>query len=105
FPPGGLVLEADGVVDEVPFSSRRPIEEPVFLDAADGLLWFQGLHGFKVDFQVPCNGLLADVDVWWQLEDDEVLEGPPSLGIGHLPSTIACPDDLPLTLAWSADPE
>jgi hypothetical protein len=106
FTPGGLVLEAEGVVDEIPFSSRRPIEQPVYLDAADGLLTVQGmLDGFVLEFEVPCNGLMADVAVGWSLVEDEVLEGPPTLGIAHLPATMTCPDDLPLTLQWASDPD
>jgi hypothetical protein len=105
FPPGGLILEAEGVVDEIPFQSRLPIEEAVYVQAADGLLWFQGIHGFKLELELPCNGVLADVDVWWDLQDEELLAGPPTLGIGHLPSTVACPDELALTLAWATDPE
>ena len=106
FPPGGLVLEAVGVVDSIPFSSRRPIEQPVYLFAADGLLTIQAaIDGFVLDFDVPCNGLLADVSVGWSLAEDMALEGPPTLGIEHLDTTIACPDDLALTLGWASDPD
>jgi hypothetical protein len=105
FPPGGLVLEAEGVVDTIPFSSRLPIEQPVYVYAADGLLMLQGTDGFTLDFEVPCNGLMADVAVGWALVEDQLLEGPPTLGISHLPATISCPDDLPLTLAFASDPD
>src|SRR5690606_32512900 len=105
FTPGGLVLEAEGVVDQLPFRSRLPIEQPVYLYAADGLLLLQGLTGFLIEFEIPCNGLMADVAVGWDLVEDEVLEGPPTLGIGHLPATMSCPDGLPLTLQWADDPE
>ena len=106
FTPGGLVIEAEGVVDAIPFTSRRPIEQPVYIDAADGLLTMQGeLDGFVLEFEIPCNGLMADVAVGWSLVEDAVLEGPPTLGIGHLPATMTRPDDLPLTLAWASDPD
>jgi hypothetical protein len=106
FTPGGLLIEAEGVVDEIPFTSRRPIEQPVYVDAADGLLTMQGeLDGFVLEFEIPCNGLMADVAVGWSLVEDAVLEGPPTLGIGHLPATMTCPDDLALTLAWASDPD
>jgi hypothetical protein len=106
FPPGGLVLEAEGVVDEAPFTSRRAIEQPVYVYAADGLLTVQGsLDGFVIGFEVPCNGLMADVEVGWGFVEDQALEGPPALGIGHLPATMSCPDELPLTLEWADDPE
>ena len=65
----------------------------------------QGLDGFVVELEVPCNGLMADVWVARSLVEDEVLEGPPTLGIGHLPATMECPDELALTLQWTDDPE
>jgi hypothetical protein len=104
-PPGGLVLVASGVVDEVPFESRRAIAQPVFFEASDGLIEFDGTNGFKLDFEVPCNGEIADLEVWWTVYDSSTVEGPPTLGIDHLPSTISCPDELALTLEWANDPE
>ncbi|MBL4683450.1 MAG: hypothetical protein JKY37_02580 [Nannocystaceae bacterium] len=105
FPPGGLVIAAQGVVDEVPFSMQRPIERPVSFIAEDGFVSLLGTGGFKVDFAVPCNGEFADLDVWWGLADDGVIEGPPTLSIDQLPQAIACPGELALTLTWSADPD
>jgi hypothetical protein len=105
FTPGGLVLEAEGVVDDLPFHTRLPIEQPVYVYAADGLLMLQGTDGFVIEFEIPCNGIMADIAVGWDLVEDDVLAGPPTLGIAHLPATMACPDELPLTLQWTNDPE
>lgn len=43
--------------------------------------------------------------MWFGLDGDTIFEGPPTLGIDHLPDEVACPAELPLTLAWADDPE
>lgn len=105
FPPGSVVLRAEGELDEIPFVSQRANDHPVWVDAADGLVSFDGTNGFVIDFSVPCNGEIADVKVWWSVYDSTQLEGPPALGIEHLPEAIECPDTLALSLAWASDPD
>jgi hypothetical protein len=55
FPPGALVFDASGVVDGVPFSMRRPTQEPVYIRALDGWSQLQGPDGAWLEFAVPCG--------------------------------------------------
>lgn len=103
FPPGGLVLEGSGVVDSIPFHVVRAIEQPVYLEVSDSWPRIQGVGGFLLEFQVPCNGEIADVTVWWGFDGADAPDGPPTAA-PDLPATISCPGTLDLD-ASCTDPD
>lgn len=103
FPPGGLVLEGIGVVDEIPFHVVRPIEQSVYLEISDGWPVVLGVGGFQLEFEVPCNGAIADVTVWWDFEGTDLPDGPP-IAVIDVPSTASCPTDIDLESS-SEDPD
>jgi len=103
FPAGGLVLEVEGIVDEMPFEFRAPTEEPVFFQASDGWLQTQLAGGFAVDFEIPCNGEMADVLLWFDLDAVAAPESPPYVVI-DVPTSVSCPSNVDLE-ASPADPD
>lgn len=104
FPPRGVVVEATGLVDGFPIHTQAPIESPIFYHAGVGWIRVQGAGGTYLDFEVPCNGELADVKVAWGFDEVATNEAPPSVSIAGLPSSVACPDTLALVVSAS-DPD
>lgn len=101
FPPGALVFDASGVVDGVPFSMRRPTQEPVYIRALDGWSQLQGPDGAWLEFAVPCGeDEVADVLVWWTYSSVNVEEHPPYAEI-NVPNTVPCPSTVALSKAVS----
>lgn len=96
FPPGALMFEAEGVVDGLPFASRRPTQEPLYMRAAAGWSMVQGTDGAWLEFTAPCGEESAEVLVWWGYNTVAVDEHPPYASIG-VPSTISCPSTPTLT--------
>lgn len=105
FPPGSVMLDASGVVDAIPFASRRPIEQPVYFQAGEDWMQLQGTGGAFLEFGIPCNGAVADVKVAWAFENAATAEAPPTVSIASMSSTVSCPDTLPLQLTSGADPD
>lgn len=105
FPPRGVVVEATGIVDGFPIYSRAPIESPIFYQAGVGWILLQGTGGSYLEFEVPCNGEIADVKVAWGFEEVATNEAPPSVSITELPSSVSCPDMLALLVSSAADPD
>lgn len=101
FPPGALVFHATGTVDGVPFETRRPTQEAVYLRALSGWSQLQGQDGAWLEFTVPCGeNENADILVWWSYTSISANERPPAAEIG-VPSTVACPGTVPLTKSVS----
>ncbi len=101
FPPGALVFDAEGVVDGLPFTSRRPTQEPVFLRAGQGWSMLQGIDGAWLEFTMPCGeDESADVLVWWGYNTIAVDEHPPAAEI-TVPATVPCPSTVNLTASVS----
>lgn len=105
FPPRGVVVEATGVVDGFPIYSRAPIESPIFYQAGVGWILLEGTGGSYLEFEVPCNGELADVKVAWGFDEVATNEAPPSVSIAGLPSAVTCPDTLALSVSSASDPD
>jgi hypothetical protein len=102
-PPGGLVLAASGQVDEIPFSTRKPIEQAIYLDVSASSVQIDETSGLRLDFEVPCNGEMADVQVWWEMDSSGVQQAPPTVVI-DMPSTVSCPENVDLK-AIASDPD
>lgn len=102
FPPGALVFEAEGVLDDVPFGSRRPNQEPLYLRATDGWSMVQGIDGAWLQFGVPCGEEVADVWVWWGYSSVDI-EGEPPYAEITVPATVPCPSTVTLTASLSDD--
>jgi hypothetical protein len=84
-PPGepfplGVLVSQHGVVDSVPFSVRRPNQEPLYMRATDGRSMVQGIDGSSLEFTVPCDeGETADLLVWRGYDTLDVVGSPPSI--------------------------
>jgi len=90
-------LDALGEADGLPVYVRGPIELPIFYQAGEGWTQLQGAGGSYLDLEVPCNGELAEIKLWWGFDEDEVIESPPSVAV-DLPDTVQCPGELELLL-------
>jgi dienelactone hydrolase len=104
FPPRAIVVEATGVADELPVYVRGPIELPIDYQAGEGWTQLQGEGGSYIELDVPCNGEIATVKLWWGFSEDAVIAAPPIVDV-DLPDTVSCPDELPLLLATGDDPD
>lgn len=103
FPPGALVWEAEGVVDGIPFASRRTNQRELRMRALDGWLTVQGIDGYWLQLGSECAGEEAEVLVWWGLDATAAPEGPPTVSI-DVPSQVTCPSTVTLT-GTKSDPQ
>lgn len=90
FPPGALVVDAEGVLDSVPFHVRRPNQEPLKLRAGQAWVLMQGVDGAWLEFSVPCGEDDIDVVVWWGYANVAVEDFPPQATI-NVASNVTCP--------------
>lgn len=104
FPPRAIVIAATGEADGLPVYVRGPIEVPIYYEAGEGWTLLQGTGGAYVKIDVPCNGEIAEVGLWWSFEEETITASPPQVAVS-LPSTVACPDQLELLLATGSDPD
>ena len=102
FPPGAITLEADGVVNGFPFSSRRINENPVQMVASAGWISMLGKnYGATVDLVIPCGSTSTEVALKWDFSAVAWPGKPPTIQI-DVPSTVSCPDTVSLD-ATAAD--
>lgn len=102
FPPGSIVLDAEGVIDGLPVHVRRPNGEPLYLRAGEGWTLLQGADGAWLEFTVPCGEETADVLVWWGYTGVSVPDRRPSATI-TTPTSVPCPSTVDLTCSASDD--
>jgi hypothetical protein len=95
FPPGSLILEAEGTVNEIPFASRRPNREAIYVYGGAGWIQLAGIDGAWVELEVPCGEEQADLLVWLGFEAVDWPGEPPTISI-DVPSTVSCPDEIDL---------
>jgi len=104
FPPRALVVEAVGIADGLPIAVGNPIETAVEYQAGEGWTLLQGAGGTYIKLDVPCNGEIADIVLWWGFDEDLTTASPPNVGLS-LPNTVVCPGQLELLLATGTDPD
>jgi hypothetical protein len=73
----------------------RPIEQPVYLEVNDSWPRIQGVGGFLIELEVPCNGAIADVTLWWGFQAADALGSPPSASVA-VASSVPCPSSVDL---------
>lgn len=95
FPPGSLVLAAEGVVNSVPFTSRRPNQETVMVAATSGSMSMQGSSRAGVDLSIPCGTETAEIELLWSFGAVAWPGRPPTIEI-DVPSTVSCPGSVDL---------
>ncbi len=103
-PRGALLLDADLIIDGLHYRTVSSTEHALYLEARSNLVEIDGLtDGFVLEFSLPCNGEVADVQVWFDLESSATLESPPSVGV-TVSDQYLCPATITLT-ANSSDPD
>lgn len=90
FPPGAIVIDAEGVVDSVPFHVRRPNQQPLKLRAGQAWVLMQGADGASLEFSVPCGEDEIEVLVWLGYNNVAIDDFPPQATIGG-PANATCP--------------
>lgn len=103
FPEGALVLQADGVVNGVPFHAIGPAMRAIKILAESGSFSLQGTDGARVDLLAPCGAATAAVTAWLGLEVLDWPGEPPSVSI-DVPAAVPCPSGVSLA-ATTSDPE
>lgn len=94
-PPGALILEAEGEVDGMSFHVIGPNQEPLYVYGGEGWIQLQGINGSWMEFSVPCGEEQADLLAWLGFDAVDWPGEPPIVSI-DVPSTVSCPDDVPL---------
>jgi hypothetical protein len=95
FPPGSLVFEAEGVVNSVPFTSRRPNQKAIMVTASSGSASMQGSFEAQVDLAIPCGTETAEIELSWSFSAAAWPGRPPTIEI-DVPSTVSCLDTIDL---------
>lgn len=91
-----IVLDAQGVVDGLPFHVRRSNQEPLYLRAGEGWTLMQGIDGAWLEFTVPCEEESAEVLVWWGYSGVSIEDRLPVASIG-VANSVPCPSTVTLT--------
>jgi hypothetical protein len=84
------VIDAEGVVDGVPFHVRRPNQESLKLRAGQAWVLMQGADGASLEFSVPCGEDEIEVLVWLGYNNVAIADFPPQATIGG-PANATCP--------------
>lgn len=95
FPPGSLVFEGEGIVDSIPFTSRRPNHEAVLIVADSGSASMAGIHRARVGLTIPCGTEAAEIELLWSFGAIAQLGRPPTIEI-DVPSMVSCPSTVDL---------
>ncbi len=100
FPPGALIIDAEGVLDSVPFHLRRPNQDALKLRAGQAWVLMQGADGAWLEFAVPCGDDEINVVVSWGYAGAAVDDFPPQATIS-VPSSVTCPSTRTLSKSVS----
>lgn len=95
FPPGNLIFEAEGALNETPFSVRRPNQEPVYVYGSEGWIQLHGINGSWIETELPCGEGQADLLASWGFDAVSWPGEPPWISI-DVPSSVSCPDEVEL---------